>query len=84
MEFEFEPTKSELNKQKHGIDFGEATALWGHPDLLVAPARSTDEPRHLAVGMIGGKIWSAIVAFRDGRVRLISVCRAREEESEAI
>ena len=80
MEFEFDRAKSDLNKQKHGIDFDKATALWEDPDLLVAPARSTDEPRQPAIGMVGGRTWSAIVTYRDQRVRLISVRRAREEE----
>lgn len=80
MEFEFDRAKSDLNKQKHGIDFDEATALWEDPDLLVAPVRSTDEPRHLAIGMIGDRIWSAIVTYRDRPVRVVSVRRAREEE----
>ena len=82
MEFEFDPAKSELNKRKHGIDFDEAAALWDDPDLLEAPARSTDEPRELMIVMIGRTLWSAIVTRRDGRVRLISVRRARDEEVE--
>ena len=28
MNFEFDPAKSESNKDKHGIDFAEARALW--------------------------------------------------------
>ena len=28
MEFEFDPAKSAANKDKHGIDFVEAQALW--------------------------------------------------------
>ena len=28
MEFEFDPEKSASNKDKHGIDFIEAQALW--------------------------------------------------------
>lgn len=84
MEFGFDRVKSRLNQEKHGIDFDQARALWDYPDLLVAPARSTDEPRYLAVGGIEGRVWSAIVTVRDGRVRLISVRRARGEGGQAI
>jgi len=28
MQFEFDPQKSAVNKDKHGIDFVEAQALW--------------------------------------------------------
>jgi uncharacterized protein len=42
-----------------------------------------DEPRWLVIGQIsGGKHWSAVVAYRGERVRLISVPRSRTEEVE--
>jgi len=53
MKFEFDPAKSAANRQKHGIDFEEAHALWNDPNLLEAPAFSTDEQRYLVVGLIG-------------------------------
>lgn len=80
MIFEYDPHKSELNKIKHGIDFEEAQALWNDEYLLKISARSTDEPRFLAIGRIGQKYWSAIFTTRNQAIRLISVRRAREEE----
>jgi len=80
MEFEFDAKKSVSNKDKHGIDFNEAQALWDDPDLIEMPARSKDEPRFLVIGQIAGKHWSGIVTYRDDRVRIISVRRARQEE----
>ena len=80
MEFEFDPDKSRSNKLKHGIDFQAARALWDDPDLLEVPARTTDEPRFLVVGRTGEKHWSAVITYRQQRVRLISVRRSREEE----
>ena len=50
MEFEFDRRKSAGNKQKHGIDFVEAQAIWDDPDLLEIPASTEDEPRHLVIG----------------------------------
>jgi uncharacterized DUF497 family protein len=35
--------KSERNKQKHGIDFNEAQALWDDPDLIEIPVQTIDE-----------------------------------------
>ena len=67
MEFEFDPNKSKSNKRKHGIDFVESQALWEDPDRLEIPA-------------IGRNIWSAIFTYRENRVRIISVRRARKEE----
>ncbi len=34
MEFEFDKSKNESNKQKHGIDFNEAKELWEDSDYV--------------------------------------------------
>ncbi len=78
--FEFDDAKSESNREKHGIDFSEAQLLWTDPNLLLIPAKTDDEPRYLAIGIIDQKHWSAVVTFRDENVRLISVRRSRHEE----
>ena len=82
MDFEFDSVKSETNKDKHGIDFIDAQALWNDPDLLEIPAKTTDEPRFLVVGKIGEKYWSGIITYRNENIRIISVRRARNEEIE--
>ncbi len=78
--FEFDPKKSRNNKDKHGIDFIEAQALWDDPELIEIPAKTLDEPRFMAIGRIAGRHWSAVITYRDGRIRLISVRRSRVEE----
>ncbi len=55
MEFEFDPTKSQSNKQKHGIDFKEAQDLWVDLDRIEIPARTVDEQRLVIIGKIGDK-----------------------------
>jgi hypothetical protein len=80
MEFEFDRRKSLANKAKHGIDFHEAQQLWDDPNLIEIPARTEDEPRWVLVGRIGERCWSAVVTYRAGRIRIISVRRARKEE----
>jgi uncharacterized protein len=80
MKFEYDPAKSVANGAKHGIDFDEAQALWNDPYLIEAPANVSDEPRFLAVGVIGTKHWTAVYTYRRDRVRIISVRRARKEE----
>ena len=82
MEFEFDQEKSQTNKVKHGIDFIEAQLLWFDDMLLEIPARTTDEPRFLIIGKIGKKHWSAVVTYRQDKVRIISVRRSRKEEVE--
>ena len=80
--FEFDPVKSESNREKHGIDFVEAQALWNDPMLLEIPAKTDDEPRFLMIGRMDGKHWSAVITYRGTHIRLISVRRARTEEVE--
>ncbi len=80
MLFEFDDAKSRSNKAKHGMDFIEAQALWLDNFLIAIPAATTEEPRFLFIGRIGAQPWSAVVAFRDETIRIISVRRARDEE----
>ena len=82
MEFEFDPRKSRSNKKKHGIDFDEAQALWDDLDLIVIPARTSEESRYLVVGRIGETHWSGVITYREDRIRIISVRRSRDEEIE--
>lgn len=82
MEFEFDPAKSDSNKEKHGIDFVEAQLLWRDLRLLEIPARTTDEPRYLVIGRIGNSHWSGVITYRGDRIRIISVRRSRKEEVE--
>lgn len=81
-DFEYDDDKSQANLEKHGIDFLDAQALWEDPDLLEIRAKSDDEPRFLIVGLIGQKHWSAVVTYRNGTIRLISVRRSRTREVE--
>jgi uncharacterized DUF497 family protein len=82
MKFEFDPAKSKSNKEKHGIDFTQALALWEDSYLLEIPARTADEPRFFVVGRIAGKHWASVITYRAENIRIISVRQAREEEIE--
>lgn len=80
MEFEFDREKSRRNKAKHGITFVEAQRLWDDPEMLEVPARTSDEVRHLVVGRIEAKHWSAVITYREHRARIISVRRRGASE----
>jgi uncharacterized DUF497 family protein len=80
MEFEFDEAKSLANKAKHGIDFVEIQALWLDEIRVEIPARTQDEPRFIVIGRISDIHWSAVLSYREGRTRLISVRRSRAEE----
>ena len=82
IEFEFDRGKSQINKDKHGIDFIEAQALWEDVDRIEIPAKTIDEEHYLVTGKISDKCWSAFVTYRSEKVRIISVRRSRKEEVE--
>lgn len=82
MAFEYDPQKSQRNREKHGIDFESAQAIWDDADYLEIPAKTLDELRWLIIGKIGGKCWSAVITYRGENIRIISVRRSREEEAE--
>ncbi len=83
MHFEFDPAKSTANQSKHGIDFVAAQALWEDTNMLEVPAKVIGENRHLVIGKIEGKLWSAVITYRKDTIRIISVRRSRKEEIEA-
>lgn len=78
--FEYDPNKSQINHQKHGIDFLEAQQLWQDDDLLEIRAKSETESRFLVVGKLNEKHWTAVITYRLDNIRIISVRRSRPNE----
>ncbi len=83
MNFEYDKTKSSINKSKHNIDFKEAQRLWEDPYSFELPSpQSVDEERFLVLGQIDSKNYTAIITYRDTNIRIISVRRSREKETK--
>lgn len=82
MEFEFDPAKSASNKDKHGIDFVEARLLWRDDYGLTIMAKQVDEGRLALIAKMQEKLWLAVYTMRHGRIRIISVRRARQNERQ--
>jgi len=83
MNFEYDKTKSSINKSKHNIDFKEAQKLWEDPYSFEIPSpQSEDEDRFLVLGQINSKNYTAIITYRDINIRIISVRRSREKETK--
>ncbi len=78
--FEYDDGKSQANFEKHGFNFRSSQEIWNDPDLLEIQANSEDETRFLIIGRIKEKHWSAVITYRNGLIRLISVRRARKKE----
>ncbi len=83
MNFEFDPDKSQANKQKHGIDFVQAQQLWADPNRAEFVAKfKKDEERYGIIALFQRSIWCGIYTLRNERIRLISVRRARKDEKK--
>lgn len=80
--FSYDKIKSASNKDKHGIDFEEAQALWEDAEAVRFTASTTAEIRFALIACLWGKLWTAFYTPRDGNIRLISVRRARKKEEE--
>ena len=57
-----------------------AQRLWLDPRLVEVPARTKGEARWVCIGVIDGVHWSAVIARRKDRIRIISVRRSRPEK----
>lgn len=77
--FDWDPAKSDSNAAKHGLSLAAAMALWAGP-VLTLPSKHPGELRHLAIGLIEGRLWTVIYAPRGDRFRLISARRSRKNE----
>ena len=82
MEFEFDEHKSRSNLAKHGIDFVQAQELWKDENIATIESQLEDEPRKIVIGLIAGKLWSAVITHREKKIRIISVRRSRPKEKE--
>ncbi|MDE2595252.1 MAG: BrnT family toxin [Sphingomonadales bacterium] len=82
MEFEFDPAKGEANRFKHGLHLALGVRVFDDPDhVVVASHRLIDgEDRFKAVGLVAGKLHTAVHVWRDDRIRLISVRRSNASE----
>lgn len=80
MEFEYDPKKSRINRDKHGISLEEAKQLWFVPAVEVTAQSCFDEQRFMLIGRLGGKFYSCIFTMRGETFRLISARRSGKKE----
>jgi uncharacterized DUF497 family protein len=81
MKFEYDENKSQINKEKHGIDFIDAQNLWKDENALIVSANIIDdEVRYALISILKNKCYTAIFIIRDEIYRIISVRRCRKNE----
>ena len=79
----FDPAKDVANQAKHGLSLGFGDQVFADESLLVIPTiRIEDgEERFRAIGMVAGKLYTAVFVWRDGVQRYISVRRSNHAEA---
>ncbi len=82
MEFEFDPANDEANRFKHGLRLEFGIRVFEAEDYLILPSfRDEDaEERYKAIGLVDGKLYTAVHTWRDDVVRMISVRRSNASE----
>jgi uncharacterized protein len=81
MKFEWNARKSIANRDKHGIDFETARALWLDENRIEIEVPHPVEERRILIAHFHGKPWTAVYTIRGkSTIRLISVRRSREKE----
>lgn len=78
----FDPTKGEANREKHGVRLAFGARIWGDPLMSILPTvrLGDEEERFKAIGLVEGKLWTAIHVWRGETVRMISVLRSNAGE----
>jgi len=74
--FEYDPSKSRLNKERHGIDFELAQQLWNATHIIIPAKEVLGESRFLILGKLKEKVYAAVFTKRDEGNRLMSCHRA--------
>lgn len=82
--YAWDTKKSEDNRQKHGISFEEARdfIFEGKNILAVDVAYDKEERRHAVIGKYKEKYYVGIFTIKTGKIRIISVRRARDAEEK--
>ena len=84
MKIEFDTAKDAANREKHGLSLVFGARVFDDPEVLIIPTVriGDEEERHKAVGMVDGKLYTAVHVWRDEVVRLISVRRSNDSEEK--
>jgi uncharacterized DUF497 family protein len=80
MEFEWDETKNEANRLKHGFDFATASRIFNGPVRRSVDRRPWGERRIIATGRVEDRFITVVYTVREGCYRIISARPARRNE----
>jgi len=82
MKFEFDWSKSQSNKEKHGIDFNEIQTLWNGKRLRIPGKTVKGEKRDMIIGKVANHFHTVIVSNRKNATRIISARQSAKWEAQ--
>ena len=83
--FEWDPDKAKKNYSKHGIDFNEASSIFGDPMFItfLDEEHSFKEERYITIGLSSkGRLLLVAHAEQSDSIRIISARRATKNEEK--
>jgi uncharacterized protein len=81
MRYEWDPTKAEANRKKHGIRFADAVAVFSDEQALTLNDPHPDEERYVTIGMDAfARLLVVVYTWRGEVIRLISARKATRAE----
>ena len=81
MTFEWDPDKAHRNLEKHGILFADAVEVLSDPYALTIEDRTSEEQRHITLGLDAiGRILVIVYTWRGETIRIISARKATARE----
>ena len=82
MDFDYDPAKDEINRFKHRLPLAFGERVFEAVDHVILPSlREEDaEERYKAVGLVDGKLYTAVHVWRGDTVRIISMRRSNASE----
>lgn len=82
MEIEFDADKDEVNRFKHRLPLAFGRRVFSDPFMTLSPTVriGDEEERWKVIGMVDGKLYTAVHVWRDNIVRMISVRRSNASE----
>lgn len=82
MQSEYDPDKDNADRAKHGVSLTFGLQVFEDRRLVITPTfrKEDEEERFKAVGLVDGKLWTAVHVWRGDVVRFLSVRRSNGAE----
>jgi hypothetical protein len=82
MQIDYDPDKDAANRAKHGVSLALGARVFDDEDFVVVPTfRDEDgEERFRAIGLVEGKLYTAVHVWRGETLRFLSVRRSNVGE----